>query len=129
MSGTMRRLTPSAPAIAPRVLAAYTPPTRRPGSPPRSAIAARARGKLAPQRIAGGRIAHRQRTISSWNVCQGFVVSIGLIGQYGNERVMMKAVQAIPNASRIWHDPSATRGDNALDRCDPAIVHNASPIR
>ncbi len=35
------------------------------------ATAARASGKLAPQSSVGGRIAHRQRTRSSWKVCQG----------------------------------------------------------
>ena len=48
--------------------------TRRPDSGSVSAAAARASGKLAPQRSAAGRIAQRQRTISIWKVYQGLVV-------------------------------------------------------
>ncbi len=65
MEGTSTRLTSNAPAIAPSVLAAYTPPTTRPESSPASATAAQARGKLAPQSSVGGRIAHRQRAMSN----------------------------------------------------------------
>jgi hypothetical protein len=58
-------LNPIAPTIAPSVFAAYTPPTSRPGSWPRSAAAAKASGKLAPHNSAGGKIAQVQRNRSS----------------------------------------------------------------
>src|SRR5262247_4076019 len=51
---TNARLAPSDPTIAPTVFAAYTPPTSRAGSCPRAETEARARGKLAPQRMAAG---------------------------------------------------------------------------
>ena len=57
--------TPSDPAMAPSVLAAYTPPTRRPGSSPGAGIEASASGKLAPHSMAAGSTtaAHRARSI------------------------------------------------------------------
>jgi hypothetical protein len=45
------------PTIAPSVFAAYTVPTRRPGSWPGNATLARASGKLAPHNNAAGNIA------------------------------------------------------------------------
>jgi len=59
------RLEPSDPTIAPRVLAAYTPPTSRAGSSSREATDASASGKLAPQRIEGGSTANSTRVRSS----------------------------------------------------------------
>jgi hypothetical protein len=78
---TRSRLAPSAPTIAPTVFAAYTPPTRRPGSVRPAATEASASGKLAPHRIAAGRIAQSVRTMSSWNVNQGLLDIDGSMGQ------------------------------------------------
>ena len=61
---TSSRLVAVAPTIAPTVFAAYTLPTRRPGSCSRGAAAANAIGKLAPQRHAAGRIVSKQRITS-----------------------------------------------------------------
>ena len=112
-AGTSSRLNANAPARAPIVLAAYTPPTSRPGSWPRDATAASASGKLAPHRQAGGKTAHRHRTKSSWNVYQGLGESSGRIGQYGSEFEIMNAVQAIAATSSHWQTPSANRADAA----------------
>ena len=60
IQATSSRLAVNAPATAPMVLAAYTPPTSRPGSWPGSATDASASGKLAPQ-SAGGRQHDPQR--------------------------------------------------------------------
>src|SRR6266404_3268898 len=92
---TSSRLAPSAPTIAPQVLAAYTLPTRTPASCPGAATAASASGKLAPHRIAAGSTAQKQRTRSSCIVYHGLVEIDGLIGQYGSESVSMKEVHAI----------------------------------
>src|SRR5271157_4604790 len=89
MAGTSVRLTASAPRMAPKVLAAYTDPTRREESFEVEETAAQAKGKLAPQRMVGGRMAHRQRTISSWKLYQGLAASMGLMGQYGMESAIM----------------------------------------
>ena len=48
-----------------------------------------ASGKLAPHSSVGGRMAHRHRTMSSWKVNQGLVVSRGLMGQLGSELAIM----------------------------------------
>src|SRR2546430_1905940 len=74
-------LNPAAPTIAPTVLAAYTPPTSRPGSWPRAA-AASASGKLAPHSTAAGSTAQVQRIRSSWKLYHGLGDRSGLIGQY-----------------------------------------------
>ena len=58
---------------------AARPAARDPGRA--TATAARASGKLAPHRHAGGRTAQRQRTRSSWKVYQGLGDSAGTIGQ------------------------------------------------
>src|SRR5438874_12170098 len=59
---TRMRLETTEPAIAPTALAAYTPPTNLPGSPPLRATAARASGKLAPQRIGPASTPQKPRT-------------------------------------------------------------------
>src|SRR2546429_6960471 len=106
--------------MAPTVLAAYTPPTRRAGSSPGAATEASASGKLAPHRIAAGRTAHRQRTKSSCSVNQGSLEIDGLIGQYGIDCVSTCAVQAMAAHSSSWHQANATRGRVRLRaRADP----------
>src|SRR3990172_12220653 len=92
---TSKRLAPSDPTMAPTVLAAYTPPTSRAGSCPGEATEASASGKLAPQRIAAGSMAHSARTRSSCSTTQGSCDIDGLIGQYGSESVSMYEVQAM----------------------------------
>src|SRR5215471_13305242 len=69
------------PMMAPTVFAAYTPPTRRPGSSPCDATAARAKGKLAPHKQAAGRTAHRQRTRSTSKLVHGLSVGVVSTGQ------------------------------------------------
>src|ERR1035441_3214403 len=103
IQGIRTMLKARAPTIAPPVFAAYTRPTSRPGSPPRGATAASARGKLAPHSSAAGSTAHRQRTISSWKVYQRLVDRNGLIGQYGRESEGIKEVQGTVGAGAIWH--------------------------
>ena len=117
----------SAPKIAPRVLAAYTLPTVCPGSSPGRARAATASGKLAPQRIVGGRMAHRQRTISSWKVYQGLSVSSGLMGQYGSEVEMIHAVHAIPSVSSTCDQASARRGRTERSSMEPMPLPSSEP--
>src|SRR3954469_20445647 len=123
-------LAPSEPTIAPNVLAAYTPPTRRPGSCPRAATDASARGKLAPQRIAAGKTAQRHRTISSCTLSQGSVVSVTSTGQYGIDFISEYAAHTIVAHSSIWHQPSATRGFFKLrDNADPRLLPIPRPKR
>src|ERR1035441_1295342 len=109
------------------------PPTSRPGSSPGEATAPSASGKLAPHRMAGGRMAHRHRTMSSWKVCHGLMASSGLMGQYGSESAIMYAVHAIPSVSSTWHQPSASRAPGAPRTArtshDPPPLPSASPIR
>src|SRR5436190_22421755 len=107
---TSTRLAPSDPTIAPTVFAAYTPPTSRAGSWPRSATAARARGKLAPQRIAAGKTVHSDRTISNCIVNIAVFEIDGSMGQYGSDSVSIYAAHAIAAHSRTWHHANATRG-------------------
>src|SRR5579872_3847012 len=85
IQGIRITLNPSAPAIPPIVLAAYTSPTSFPESCPADDAAASARGKLAPHNSAGGRIANTQRIRSSWKVNHGLFESSGLMGQLGSE--------------------------------------------
>src|SRR6185503_13818459 len=85
IQATRNRLAPSEPTIAPTVLAAYTPPTRRAGSWPREATAASASGKLAPQRMAEGSTANSDRTPSICRLIHGLAVADGLSGQYGSD--------------------------------------------
>src|SRR5689334_1899906 len=79
----------------------------------RSGVAtqATARGKLAPQRIAGGRTAQRQRRKSSWKRFQGFRLIQGLMGQLGSQREMACADQAMANMRRNWQRPKRRRGE------------------
>src|SRR5437868_7292538 len=107
---TRIRLAPRDPTIAPTVFAAYTPPTSLAGSWPRAATAARARGKLAPQRIAAGRTVHSDRTMSNCIVNSGVFEIEGSIGQYGSDSMSIYAAHAIAAHSRTWHHASATRG-------------------
>ena len=86
---TRTRLAMTDPKIAPTVLAAYTPPTSRPGSSPRLATAASASGKLAPHRIGPGSTAQNARTKSSWKLYQMLVVIDVLMGQYGSDSISM----------------------------------------
>ena len=65
--GIATKLAASAPAIAPTVFAAYTLPLERPVSVSAEAAAARANGKLAPQRMAAGRMTSMHRcTWRTW---------------------------------------------------------------
>src|SRR5271157_3376883 len=109
------------------------PPTSRHGSSPGEATAHNASGKLAPHRMAGGRMAHRHRTMSSLKMCQGLMVSSGLMGQYGSESTIMYALHAIPSVSSTWHQPSASRAPAAPHTArtshDPQPLPSASPIR
>ena len=75
--------------MAPTVLAAYTPPTSRPGSWPFRATAASASGKLAPHKIGPGSTAHSPRTKSSWKLYQMSIEIDALMGQYGSDRINM----------------------------------------
>src|SRR5204863_7343588 len=84
---TRIRLAPRDPTIAPTVFAAYTPPTSRAGSWPRAATAARARGKLAPQRIAAGKTVHSDRTISNCIRNIAVIEIDGSMVQYGSDSV------------------------------------------
>ena len=110
IQATRIRLAPSDPTIAPTVLAAYTPPTSRAGSWPRAATDARARGKLAPQRIAAGKTVHSDRTISNCIVNIAVFEIDGSMGQYGSDSVSIYAAHAIAAHSRTWHHANATRG-------------------
>src|SRR5439155_24350365 len=126
----MRTLAPSDPTMAPTVFAAYTPPTRRAGSWPGSAMEASARGKLAPHRIAPGSTAHSDRTRSSWKLNHGSVEIDGLIGQYGNDCVSMYAVQATAPHRAIWQTPSATRGrPTPRASAEPRLLPMPRPIK
>src|SRR5207247_10967570 len=73
----------SAPATAPIVFAAYTPPTRRPASRPGVATLASASGKAAPHRIPGGSRAHNARTRASLKSHQTLDEDAGQMAQYG----------------------------------------------
>src|SRR4029079_8217268 len=127
---TSSRLAVTDPMIAPSVFAAYTPPTRRAGSFPPAATDDNASGKLAPQRMAPGSTAQRQRTKSSWKLNQGSVEIDGLIGQYGSDCVSMYAVHAIATQSSIWHHPSAGRGRAMRPAiADPRLLPIPSPSR
>jgi hypothetical protein len=88
-----------------------------------------ASGKLAPHNSAGGRMAQKHRTMSSWKVNQGLVVRRGLMGQLGSELAIMYAVQATAKASRIWHHPRATRGRTERTSQEPTVLPIARPIR
>ena len=115
---------------APMVLAAYTPPTSRPGSCPLAAAAARASGKLAPQRTAAGSTAHSARAISSWKLNHTLDEIEGLIGQYGSDSASIQAAQAMAPTSSTWHQPSARRGcARVRDSIDPAPLPIPSPTR
>src|SRR5690242_3930871 len=104
------------------------PPTSRPESPSASAAAARASGKLAPHKSAGGMIAQRQRTMSIWNVYQGLVESNGLTGHQGRELASCQAVHAIAAASAIWLHPSSIRGcRDPRAKVAPTLEPIASP--
>src|SRR6185369_5555768 len=106
------------------------PPTSCPGSPCSLAAAANARGKLAPHNSAAGSSAHKQRTMSIWNVYQGLVESSGLIGQYGSEFDSMYAVQATAPASSIWLQPSSALGFRASRASiEPPVLPIAMPTR
>src|SRR5437867_3429943 len=79
--------------------------------------------------MVGGRMAQRQRTMSSWKMYHWLVERSGLMGQYGRESAIMYAVQAIPRVRRSWHQPSASRGFTVRDTHDPPTLPIASPIR
>jgi hypothetical protein len=78
--------------MAPTVFAAYTPPTSLAESCPRLATAARASGKLAPQRMAPGSMTQSARTMSSWilklRLASFVAFSEGLIGQNGSDSIV-----------------------------------------
>ena len=95
-----------------------------------SATDASASGKLAPQRIAAGRTAHRHSTRSSCIVNHGSVEIEGLIGQYGSDSVSTCAVQAIAPHKSSWHQASAMRG-LAIPRAtaEPRLLPIPRPIR
>src|SRR5579862_7756572 len=105
------------------------PPTTRPESSSVVATAASASGKLAPHRIAGGRIAHRQRAISSWKMNHGLDVSRGLMGQYGSESAVIYAVQAKAIVSKAWQQPSASLGRTVRANHAPPKLPIPMPIR
>ena len=116
--------------MAPRVLAAYTPPTSRAGSSLRDTTDASANGKLAPQSTAPGRTAYAQRMRSSWNCSQGSVSIDGLIGQNGSDCISAYAVHAIAAESPNWHNAKATRG-RSVSRAtiDPSVLPMPRPAR
>ena len=127
---TRPRLVTSAPTIAPTVLAAYTPPTRRAGSWPRVATAASASGKLAPHRMAPGSITQMARIRSSWNVKDRLVEIDGLMGQNGSELPVAYAAQASAAQMPTWHHPSAILGLAApRASADPRLLPMPSPVR
>src|SRR4051812_7575372 len=109
--GIRMKLVTSDPAIAPTVLAAYTPPASCAASCSVLATAASARGKLAPHSTAPGSTTQKQRTRSSCSVNHGVVAMYGLIGQYGNDSVSSYADHAIAPHSSSWHQPSARFGE------------------
>src|SRR5580700_5682098 len=88
-----------------------------------------ASGKLAPHSSAGGRMVHKQRAISSWNVIHGLSARNGSMGQYGREPAIMYALHAVPSASSNWQQPSARRGRTIRERYDPIQLPSAMPIR
>jgi hypothetical protein len=122
-------LNPAAPTIAPTVLAAYTPPTSRPGSWPRAA-AASASGKLAPHRHAAGRTAHVHRMRSSWKTIHGLVDSDGSIGQNGSDRASTSAAHATAPARSAWQPASRIRGlTGPRPTNDPRLLPIPRPTR
>src|SRR5882757_3071029 len=105
------------------------PPTSRPESP-FALAAASASGKLAPHNSAAGMIAHRQRTISIWNVYHGLVESSGLMGHQGRELASCHAVHAIATANAIWLQPSSSSGfRDPRASTAPTLDPIASPTR
>src|SRR5262245_37424453 len=106
------------------------PATSLPESAAFSAAPASASGKLAPHNNAAGRTAHRQRTISIWNVYHGLVDISGFTGQYGSELESCHAVHAIATASAAWLHPSSARGCRAVRASiDPTAEPIPSPTR
>src|SRR4051794_3004094 len=130
IQGIRMKLVINEPAMAPTVLAAYTPPASRAASCSLDATAASASGKLAPQSMAPGSTTQKQRTRSSCSVNHGVVAMYGLIGQYGSDSVSSYAAQATAAHRSSWHQPSARRGD-ALSRAivAPTVLPIPSPVR
>ena len=94
------------------------------------ATEASASGKLAPQRMAAGSIAHNERTRSSWKVNHGLLDVDGSIGQYGSDCVSMYADQAMAPASSICTQASARRGRAMLrDSAEPTLLPMPRPKR
>src|SRR6202521_2749301 len=73
------------------------------------AIAANAKGKLAPHRKAAGRMAQSARRRSSSKATQGPLDGDGWIGPYGRTW-MACAAQAIARVNITWHQPNISRG-------------------
>lgn len=80
--------------------------------------------------MVAGRIAHRQRTKSTWNVIQGLGDNDGLMGQYGRDLAMINAVQAMAAACSIWQPHSAIRGGRVPRfNSDPPVLPIPNPAR
>src|ERR1035437_211088 len=86
------------------------PPTMRPVSRACRAAAARASGKLAPQRIGDGKTPQRQRARSRAKPSHGEDDGGGSEGQKALDVASGDAAHAMVAASSIWQTPSAIRG-------------------
>ena len=128
--GTMIRLKPSEPRIAPKVFAAYTLPASLPESSVRFASAANARGKLAPHKHALGNTTQMHFETSTWNVNHGPGDSDGFIGQFGNATAIMNAAHKMPSICKACATPNANCG-RLSDRASaaPAALPMPKPPR
>src|ERR1035437_6396309 len=100
----------------------------RPVSRAWRAAAARASGKLAPQRIDDGKTTQRQRARSRAKPSQGEADGGGSTGQKELDVASGDAAHAMVAASSIWQTPSAIRG-RAIARptAAPAPLPTPSP--
>ena len=123
-----KRLVPGAPTMAPAVLAAYTPLTRRPPSWPGQASQEQGKRKArAPEdrrRQHGPQAAHQiDLKIKPW-----VVETADRIGPVGDRIGKYEAVHAMAPARSIWHQPAVPRRSRAGQTAPPAIPR-PSPIR